>query len=123
MAILANCFGGLKEMLDLSEIGVGVAVVHQCVQILGHFPNALLISIQATIFRLLAQDKIKRLVGVVLTIKLRYRGIGVGLVIAEFLFRFTLTIAGGYEVVPVVQLLERGIVRSVSHGHAPESQL
>jgi len=29
MTILANCFGGLKEMFGLSEIGVGVAVVHE----------------------------------------------------------------------------------------------
>src|ERR1700730_16794883 len=27
MTILANCFGGLKEMLDLGEVGIGVAVV------------------------------------------------------------------------------------------------
>ena len=120
MTILANCFGGLKEVLDLGEIGIGVAVVHQGVQILGHFPNAFLVSIQAAIFRLLAEDKIKRLVGVVLTVKFRYGGIGVGLIVAEFLFRFAFTVAGGYKLVPLVQVLEGGVFSAVLHSDAPK---
>src|SRR4029077_10027736 len=121
--ILANCFRGLKKVFDLSEIGIGVAVVHQGIQILAHFPNALTVPTQAAIFSFLVEDKIKRLVGVVLPVKLRYRGIGVGLIVAEFLFRFSLTIAGGYKIVPVVQLLERGIISALLHGAAPRQQL
>jgi len=40
MAVLANRFGRLQEMFDLGEIGVGVAFVHQRVEVVGHFPNA-----------------------------------------------------------------------------------
>src|SRR5438445_13281950 len=120
MTILANGFRGLKEVLGLREIGIGIAVVHQGVQILGHFPDAFLVSIQAAIFRLLAEDKIERLVGVVLAVKLRYRGIGVGLIVAEFLFRFAFTIAGGYKLVPLVHVLQRGVISVVLHGDAPK---
>src|SRR5580704_4127068 len=123
VTILANCFGGLKEMFDLREIGIGVAVVHKGVQILGHFPNAFFVAIQATVFRFLAQDKIKRLAGVVLTVKLRYGGIGVGLIVAEFLFRLALTIAGGYKIIPLVDPLERGVISAVSHADAPKTRI
>src|SRR6267143_76047 len=95
-------------------------VVHLGGQILVNFPNSLLVLLQAAIFRLLAEDKIKRLVGVVLTVKLRYGGIGVGLIVAEFLFRFALTIPGGYKLVPLVQVLERGVISAVSHGDTPK---
>src|SRR5712692_11880249 len=46
MTILANRFGGLQQVLDLSQIGIGVAVVHQRVQILSHFPDTFLVPAQ-----------------------------------------------------------------------------
>src|SRR6476659_8510653 len=96
-------------MLDLGEIGVGIAVVDQRVEVVGHLPDAFLAALQRAVFRFLRDYKIVGLVGVVLAIELGDLGIGVGFVVAEFFFGFALAVAGGYEIVPVVDFMERAI--------------
>src|SRR5215467_5723222 len=101
MAVLADCFGGLQQMLDLRQVGVGIALVHQRVQILGHFPNALFPARQAAILRLFLQHEIIGLLGVVFAIELGDAGIGVGFVVTELFLGFSLAIAGGNKIVPL----------------------
>src|SRR5215475_12424918 len=103
-------------MLDLRNVGIRVAVVDQRIQILRHFPDALLAALQAAIFGLLLDDEIESLLGVVQAIKLGDRGIRISLVITELFFRFALTIAGSYEIVPIVELRKRCVFGEVSHG-------
>ncbi len=91
-------------MLDLSQVGIRVAVIHQRVEIVRHVPDALFAASEAGILVLLARNEIECLVGMVLAIELRNRGIGILLVIAEFFFRFALAITGGDEIVPFVQV-------------------
>src|SRR5262245_25223286 len=95
MAVLADGFGGLQQMLDLRQVGVGIAFVHQRVQILGHFPDALFPARQAAILRLFLQHEIIGLLGVVFAIELGDAGIGIGLVVTELFLGFSLAIAEG----------------------------
>src|SRR6266699_2297473 len=115
MTILANRFGGLQEMFDLGQIGVGIAVVHQRIQVLRHFPDTFLAPRQAAVFGLFSQHEIKSLASVVLTVELRHGGIGFRLVVAKLFFRFALTIAGGDKIVPIVQFLQRRVLGSIFH--------
>jgi hypothetical protein len=41
-AVATHSFRGLKEVFDLSEVGVGVGVVHEGVEEVGGFPDGLL---------------------------------------------------------------------------------
>ena len=41
VAVFANGFGRLKEMLNLRQVGIGIAIVDQRVEVLGLVPNAL----------------------------------------------------------------------------------
>src|SRR4029077_13562076 len=70
MAVLPDCFRGLKEMLDLSQGGRRNDFVNQSIQILSHLPDAFLAAIQAAIFRFLVDDKIECLAGMILAIEL-----------------------------------------------------
>ena len=45
MAIAANGFGSLQEMLGLGEVGVGIAGVDESVEVVGGFPDAFLSAI------------------------------------------------------------------------------
>src|SRR5439155_25543025 len=74
-----------------------------------------LAAVQAAVFCLLSQDESKCLASVVLTVKLRHGGIGVGFVVPELLFRFALTIAGGDKIVPIVQFLHRCVPGRLFH--------
>src|SRR6266403_430421 len=119
MTVLANRFGGLKQVFDLSQIGIGVAVVHQRVQILSHFPDTLLAPAQAAVFGLFLLYEVKRLLRVVLTVELRDGGVGFGLVVSKLLIRFALPIAGGDKLVPLVELFQRRVISRMFHGNSP----
>jgi hypothetical protein len=97
-------------MLNLGEVGIRIAVVDQGVEIVGHFPDALFAAVQGAILSLLFDDKIECLVSVILAVELGYGGIGVGLIVAELVLGLALAIADGDKVVPIVELLQRGII-------------
>src|SRR5216684_27653 len=106
-------------MLDLSQICIGVAVVHQRVQILSHFPDTFLAPVQVAVFALFLQYEVKRLLRVVLTIKLCDGGVGFGFIVPEFLFRFALPITGGDKIVPLVDLFQGRVISQMFHGNSP----
>src|SRR5215467_9666780 len=101
MAVFADRFGGLQQMLYLRQVGVGIALVHQRVQILGHFPNALFPARQAAIFRFFLQHEIISLLGVVFPVELGDAGVGSGFVVTKLLFGLSLAIPGGNKIVPL----------------------
>ncbi len=107
MAVLANRFRGLQQVLGLRHIGIGIAIVNQRVKVLGHFPDTLLSPLQPAVFGFLLQDEIQCLVLVVLPVELRHRGVGVGLIVPELLFRFALPVADGHKIVPLIQFFQR----------------
>jgi hypothetical protein len=46
MAVLADGFRRLQEVLNLGEIGVGVAVIDESVEVVACFPDALLAAVE-----------------------------------------------------------------------------
>ena len=76
-------FGGLKQVLDLAQVGVGVAVIHQRVQVLHGLPDAHPGLVPGQVFALLLEDEFARLVSVVQPVKLFDRGARFGAVIAK----------------------------------------
>src|SRR6266576_185117 len=79
-------------MLDLAQVRIRIALVHQRIQV----------------FRLFLQHEVQRLLRMILAVELRDRGIGISPVIPELLFGFSLLIASGYKIIPIVEFLERG---------------
>src|SRR5215472_12007260 len=108
MAILANRFGSLQQVLDLAQVRVRIAFVHQRIQIFRHFPNTLLASDQAAVFGLFLQHKLQGLMGVILAVKLGDGRIGVSSIVAKLALRLSRLIASSYKIVPIIKLLERG---------------
>ena len=65
VSVTPNCFRGLKAVVNLAEIGVWIAVVDQCVQILKCRPNAHAPMVKPEILLLFRLHKSARLVCVV----------------------------------------------------------
>src|SRR5262249_36728701 len=104
MAIASNGFGGLQKVLDLREIGVGIAIVHQRVQEFGGFPNRLAPALQAEAFLLLSQHVVLRLVLMVQPIELSHTGVGVGIILAKLVLRLPWPVATFEELIPLFQV-------------------
>ena len=86
MAVFADCFRCLEEMLDLRKVGVRIAFVNQRIQVFSHLPDTFLATIQAAVLGFLLDDKIECLAGMILAIELGDGGVCVGFVVAKFLF-------------------------------------
>ncbi len=102
MAVPANGFRRLHQMLDLRQIRVGVAVIHQRIEKLRRFPNALLALLQSVIFLLFAEHEVEGLVLVVEPVEFGHTGHNGGIVDAKFRFRFALAIAARNKLAPPV---------------------
>src|SRR3984957_4014308 len=100
MTVSPNRLGGLKEMLELREIGVGVAVVDEGVEEFGCFPDALFAALEPEVLALLAQDVSVRLVGVVEAVEFGDSGIGFGIVLAELFLRLAFLVAAFEKLLP-----------------------
>src|SRR5579859_3834633 len=68
--VAAHRFRGLQKMLDLGEVGIGIAVIDQLIEKLRRFPDRLLALLQAEIFGFLAQNVIEGHVSMVLPVEL-----------------------------------------------------
>ena len=116
MTVLADGFGGLEEMFKLGKVRIGIAVVDQSIEVVDHVPNALLTATQAAILGLFPENKVESLVGVIFAVEAGNAGIGIGVVVAELVFGFVLTIASGDKVVPVVELAHGSVIGGRPHG-------
>jgi hypothetical protein len=92
-------------MLDLREIGVGVAVIDQSVKELCRFPDGLVAFLKRKIFLLLAENVVDGLVLVVQAVKLGYTWGNGGVVLAELLLAFAFFVATGKESVPFFEVV------------------
>ena len=106
MPVAADRFGGLQVVLDLAEIGVGVAIVHQGVQVFERLPDPHFGFVEAGIFAALRGGEIMRLVGVIQAVKLAHAGCGVG-VIAKIPGLAIRIVALLNEFVPLLEILKR----------------
>src|SRR5258706_1832959 len=109
MAIGANRFRGLQQVLDLREIRIGVAIVDKLVEVFGGLPDPFLSAVQREIFLPLGEDEVHGLVGMILSIEFRYPRITLGRVASECLLRFSGLVARCYEIIPFVKALQRFI--------------
>ena len=85
MPVLADVLGGLEQMVQLREVRVGIAIIHERVQILQRFPHAHLPPFQRQELLSLALHKLMALVPVIQPVKLPHRRAGVRLIIPELL--------------------------------------
>src|SRR5262249_11885170 len=105
MAVGPNRLGGLHQVLDLRQVGVRVAVVHQGVEELHRFPNAHATLVQRQILRFFGTDESKRLVAMVELVEFSDARPSLGAVVAEF-FLLLGRVALPQEVVPIVEVGE-----------------
>ena len=69
MAVFADGFRGLEEVLDLGEIGVGIAFIDQGVEILGCLPDALLTFVEGEVLFFFGDDEVEGLEFVVVAVE------------------------------------------------------
>src|ERR1700722_8612189 len=109
MSVFTNRLGGLQEMFDLRQVGIGVAVVHQRIQKLRSLPDALLTSIQSEVLLLLRHHIIKCLILVVEPIELSNSRIGLRVVLPKLLFALPFLVAPCQEIIPFFHVFQRSI--------------
>jgi len=106
MPVAADRLGGLEAVLDLREIGIGVALVHQGVEVVEGLPDAHLGPGAAGVLALFIEDKLARLVGVVETIEFAHSRRG-GVIVFTKIFRLAVRVVPLlYEVIPLFQRIE-----------------
>src|ERR1700761_8689123 len=97
-------------MLDLSEVGIRITVVHQRIQKFGCLPNGLRPLLKTEISLLFIEDIVERLALMIRSIKLsdaRSRG---RVVNAKLFLRLALFVAALKKLVPLFQILERCVI-------------
>jgi len=93
MAIAPDLFGGLEEMIELGKVRVGIAIVHQRIQIFQRFPDAHLASIQSEELLSLGLNEVVGLVLMIQPVKLPDGWARIDFVVPKF-FLFLLGIGG-----------------------------
>ena len=93
MTVAADLFGGLEEVIELGEIGVGIGVIDELVEEFERFPNAHLAAVEGEEVLALLLDEIAGLMAMIEPVKFADSGPGVSFVITE-LFLFLLGING-----------------------------
>jgi len=78
MTVAPDRFRSLQKVLDLGQVCVRIAVIHQGIQEFGGFPNGLLALVEAEVLIFLAQRVVNRLVLVIQAVELsNARGVAV----------------------------------------------
>ena len=70
MAVAADGLSGLQVVFDLGEVGVGIAVVYQRVEVLHRFPDTHLAAVQRSELAPLGESEIAGLVDVIEAVEL-----------------------------------------------------
>ncbi len=115
MAVPADRLGRLQQVLELGQLGVGVGVVHQLVQVLDGLPDPHPAAPQAQEIPLLLDDEGQGLVAVVLPVELAHRRADIiALVVPEpggGLAGASLVagVAGGDEVLPLLEAAQGAV--------------
>jgi hypothetical protein len=109
MAVATDRFRCLEKVLDLGEVGIGVAVVDEGVEEFGGLPDGLLALLEGEVLLLFAEDVVDGLVLVVEAVELGYAGRGLGVIYAELFLALALFIASGEKAVPFFEVVQ-GVV-------------
>src|SRR4051812_20664697 len=107
MPVPPNRLGRLKVVLDLGQIGIGIAVVHQGVQEFHRFPDTHLATIQRTVLLLFAQHEIVSLVRVIKPVEFTHNRRGGIVVFSEAFLIFAGLVTVGNSILPLAETLER----------------
>ena len=103
MAVGANRLGGLHQVFDLGQLGVGIAVVDQGVEKLHRFPDPHLALSLGQVLALFRQDEVERLMAMIQPVEFAHARADVGSVIAERRLLFGLRVALLEKVFPFVE--------------------
>ena len=122
MAVAAHGLGGLQQMLDLGEIGVGIAVVDQRVEKLGRLPDGLLAPGQAEVLLFLAQHVVDGLVLVVQAVELGDAGRGGRVVHAELFLGPAFLVPAFEKLIPFFEIMQGFPGCRCQCAHKPSSQ-
>ena len=115
MAVGADRLGGLHQVLDLRQLGIGVAVVDQGVEELHRLPDPHHPMVLGQVLPLLRPDEVERLIAVIQPVELADGRADVRPVIAERRLLAGLRIALPEERFPLVEIGQRVLFRP-SHG-------
>ena len=96
-------------MLNLRQVGVRIAVVHQRVQKLRRLPDALLAFVQAEVFLLLRHHIVERLVLMVQPVELRDTGSRLLVILAKLVLALAFLVAAGKKIVPFIHIFQGSI--------------
>jgi hypothetical protein len=108
MTIAANGFRRLQQMLRLRQIGIGIAVVNQRIEIVRGFPDALPASIETEVLLFFAKNVCERLSLVVDAVELGNGWIRFRVILAKLRLRFSFLVTAFQKFVSIVQSWERG---------------
>jgi hypothetical protein len=75
----------LQRVIELREIGIGIALVHDVVEVIEHLPDGHLLSVERQVLGLLPLHEIERLVLVILAVELPDVAFRLRVVVAEVL--------------------------------------
>ncbi len=115
MPVAADGLGGLQQMLDLRKVGIGIAVVHQRVQILHGFPDTHAALVEREIFAFFLPDEIAGLMGMVQAVELADHRRSLGCVLPELCFLTVGVVPASDEIVPLIEAFERTPGRGLFH--------
>ena len=107
VSVGANCLRGLQQMLDLRQVRIRIAVVHQRIQKLRRFPNRLLSLVEAEVLFLLRQHINDSLILMVQTVELGDSGVSLGVVLPEFFFRLAFLVPAFEKFIPLLEVAKR----------------
>ena len=113
MSVGADRLGGLHQVLDLGQVGIGVAVVDQRVEELHRLPDPHLPLVLRQVLPLLGPDEVERLMSMIQPVELADARADIRPVIAERRLLIGLRIPFLQERFPLVQVSQRvGLRRS-----------
>src|SRR6185437_678799 len=104
MAVLANRFGGLEQMLKLGKVCIRIAVVHERVQILCRLPDALLPASQSKVLLLFREHILVSLILVIQAVEFSHAWVRMLVVLTEFLLGLSFFVASFEKFVPLLHV-------------------
>src|ERR1700722_3209723 len=108
-------------MLNLRQVRVWIAVIHERVQKLGRLPDALLASVEAKVFLLFRHNIVVGLVLVIQPVELCYTGSCLLVILAKLVLALAFVVATGKKVVPLIHVLQGRVCCNQWGGHRGSS--
>jgi hypothetical protein len=100
VTVPADRLCGLQVVFDLGKVGVGIAVVHECVEVLERLPDSHAALVESAVFALFREHEVARLILMVQPVEFADAGRRRLVIPAEGFFLFAGFIAALYVIVP-----------------------